>query len=81
MESNRIFKLAAVILVVGLVGCDTADDRMVETEHEIFTEPTLETVEVERMTEDTFLIERTTEVEVNVDTTRIEGDAVPTTNY
>jgi hypothetical protein len=72
MESTRILKLASALLFVGLIGCDTDDTQVIDTEQEIFTEPATETVEIERMTEDTFMVERTTEV--TVDTTRIEGD-------
>ena len=91
MKPIRILTIPAALLVLAAAGCDTNDaERVVDQETEVFTEPTTETVEVERMTEDTFLVE--TQTEVSVDTTRIgEGDVgtevetrqeeTPTTNY
>jgi len=73
MTMRTIFSAFATFAFVGLVGC--GDDRTVErTEQEIFTQPTTETVEVPVMSEDTFMVERTTEV--HVDTTQLDGDDV-----
>jgi hypothetical protein len=73
MTIKRILSAFATFAFVGLVGC--GDDRSVErTEQEIFTQPTTETVEMPVMTEDTFMVERTTEV--RVDTTQVDGDDV-----
>jgi hypothetical protein len=74
MSAKRLLSIFSVFAVVGLVGC--GDDTTVErTEQEIFTQPTTETVEMPVMTEDTFMVERTTEV--HVDTTRVDGADVP----
>ena len=76
MKFIRLLSLPAALVMFAAAGCDTTDsDRVVEQETEILTEPATETVEVERMTEDTFLVETTTEV--STDTTRIEGGVSP----
>lgn len=77
MFSHRFFSIAAMAAFIGIVGCDTADREFEQTETDIFTEPATEEVEVEIMTEDTFMVERTVETEVDIDTTQIEGDEVP----
>lgn len=75
MARNRIFPVAAALAFVGLVGCDGADRGFEQTETEVFTEPATETVEVPVVTEDTFMVERTVETDVSIDTTQIgEGD-------
>jgi hypothetical protein len=77
MSTKRIFSLTTGLLVAGMIGCDGADQRFEQTEQEIITEPALETMEVEVLTEDTLLVEETIETRINVDTTRIDGDEVP----
>lgn len=71
MILKRISGLTAGLVILGMIGCDTEDTRVIEREREIYTEPTMETVEIERMAEDTFMVERTTEV--SVDTVEVEG--------
>lgn len=77
MPTKRILSLASVFAFVGLVGCGGADESFEQTEQEIFTQPGMETVEVDVMTEDTFMVERTIETEITVDTTRVDGGDVP----
>jgi hypothetical protein len=79
MSIKRISSLTAALAFFGMVGCGGADREFEQTEQEIFTQPATETVEVEVMTEDTFLVERTVETRVDVDTTRVDGADVPPT--
>ena len=74
MTMNRIFSVAAALSFATLVGCGDGSDQDFETvDQEIITQPGTETVEIEVPTEDTMLIEREVDVDVNVDTTEIDG--------
>ena len=78
MSMSRTLSFAAALAAAGLVACDTGADAEYETtDQEILTEPGTETMEVEVPVEDTLLIEREIETEVDVDTTEIEGGDVP----
>lgn len=76
MTMNRVFSVAAAIALATFVGCDAGgeEDVIDTTETEIITEPATEQVEVTVPTTDTLMVERTTDVDVEVDTTRIEGE-------
>jgi hypothetical protein len=77
MLRNRLVHLVAMFALVGLAACGGDDTQTtVESDTTLYTEPTTETVEVERMGEDTLMVERTVETEVDVDTTRIDGDDI-----
>jgi ferredoxin len=76
--TNRTLSFAAALACAGLIACDTgADEEFETTDQEIMTQPGTETMEVEVPVEDTLLIEREVETEIDVDTTRIDGDEVP----
>jgi hypothetical protein len=75
MAMNRIFSVAAAVAFAGLVGCDSGESEFQETDQEIITQPGTETIEIEVPTQDTMLIEREVETDIDVDTTIIEGDA------
>lgn len=78
MRLKRLTPLAAAFAFAGLAACGGgADEGFETTEQEIVTEPGTETMEVQVPTEDTLLIERETQVDVDVDTTQIEGGEVP----
>lgn len=78
MITNKTLSFAAALAVAGLIACDTGADQEFETtDQEIMTQPGTETMEVEVPTEDTLLIEREVQTEVDVDTTEIDGDEVP----
>lgn len=75
MLRNRLTHLVAALALVGLAACDTGDQQtQVEADTTMMTQPGTEEVEVQVPTEDTLMVERRVETEVDVDTTRIEGD-------
>jgi hypothetical protein len=74
MYGKQLLTLFTGLAVFGLAACDRDDRTFEQTEREIFTEPTTETIEVDVLTEDTLMVERTTETRVDVDTVRIDGD-------
>jgi hypothetical protein len=79
MKTNRLTAVAAAFALMGAAACGGADQEYVETDTEIVTERGTEIREIEVPTEDTLLVEREvrTQVDVDVDTTRIRGDQVP----
>lgn len=75
MTTNKTLSFAAALAVAGLVACDTGSDADFETtDQEIMTQPGTETMEVEVPVQDTLLIEREVETDIDVDTTEIDGD-------
>lgn len=78
MSMSRTLSFAAALAAVGLVACDTGSDAEFEaTDQEIMTQPGTETMEVEVPVQDTLLIEREVQTDIDVDTTEIEGGDVP----
>ena len=78
MLKNRLLSIMAALALATFVGCaDGADETMETTDTEIITQPGTETVEVTVPTTDTLMVERTVEtnVDVDVDTTEVEGEA------
>jgi hypothetical protein len=74
MLRNRLVHLVPMFALAGLVACGTDDTRTtVDADTTMIFEPTTETVEIERMGEDTLLVEERVETEVTVDTTRVDG--------
>lgn len=72
MLTRRILGLTTGLLFVALAGCETDDYETTRTTEEVITEPTMETVEVPVMTEDTLMVERQADIEVQVDTVRMD---------
>jgi hypothetical protein len=70
MASNKLTALVATFAFAGLAACGGADQTTERTEREILTQPTTETVEVDVLTEDTLMVERTIQTEVHTDTIR-----------
>ena len=78
ISRKKAFPLATAFLVAGLVACGgEADDTFETTDQEIITQPGTEEVQVEVPTTDSLLVERTTEIDVDVDTTQLEDGAAP----
>jgi hypothetical protein len=74
MLKNRLAHFVAAFALVGLVACN-GDDRQttVDADTTMMTQPTTERVEVDVLSEDTFMVERRVETDVSVDTTRVDG--------
>jgi hypothetical protein len=74
MLRNRMVHLVAAFAIVGLAACGDGDTyTAVDADTSLVTQPTTETMEVQVPAEDTFMVERRTETDVTVDTTRVEG--------
>ena len=74
MAIHRTLTFAAALGMASLVACDTGENEFETTDQEIMTQPGTETMEVEVPVQDTLLSERETTVDVDVDTTEIEGE-------
>ncbi|CAN5633778.1 hypothetical protein BH23GEM8_BH23GEM8_04280 [soil metagenome] len=74
MLRNRMVHFVAAFAIVGLVACGGSEtETTVSSDTSLVTQPTTETMEVEVAGQDTFMVERRTETEVTVDTTRVDG--------
>lgn len=80
MMKRRMFSVATAFAFAGLVGCGGSDQEFETTDTEVFTQPGTETMEFEVPVEDTMLIERNVETQINVDTTELDRnrDDIPT---
>jgi hypothetical protein len=74
MLRNRMVHFVAAFAIVGLAACGDSDTHTaVDADTTLMTQPTTETMEVQVPAEDTFMVERRTETDVTVDTTRVDG--------